>query len=271
MTPNDTLLSNDRLVLFGFGIFETLLITENGPQFVELHWQRMYRGSHVLGLNLPDKYQWLKLIQEFIEQNPCLFPYALRITLSGGAPEVNLPSQLLFYKRLVPYTPAQYKAGIQLFVLPTLRNEHSPLTSVKSTNYLENILAKQTAKINGADEGLWLNTKGCLCEGTMSNLFFIKRGILCTPSLQSGCLPGTRRQLILGLANSLRIPTQEGLYSLSDLLEADVIFMTNALMGIMPVRQIDVNIFPFAENPIFMALEASYQELLTKPASDIVF
>jgi branched-subunit amino acid aminotransferase/4-amino-4-deoxychorismate lyase len=261
MVPNETLLSHDRLVLFGFGIFETLLITEDGPLFLDLHWQRMNKGADVLGLKLADKDKWVQRVQEFIEQAPKTFPYALRVTLSGGAPEAHLPSQLLFHKRLVPYTPSQYALGIRLHILSSLRNEHSPLTSIKSTNYLENILAKETAKLHGADEGIWLNTKGYLCEGTMSNLFFIKDGTLFTPALESGCLPGTRRQLVLSLARSLQIPTHEGLHPLSDLLMADEIFMTNALMGVMPVRQIDDFLFPIAKNSMMRILESAYMDL----------
>lgn len=262
MIPNETLSSHDRLALFGFGIFETLLITEKGPLFVELHWQRMNKGADLLGLRLPDKNQWLKRIQEFIEQTSGTFPYALRITLSGGAPEAHIPSQLLLHKRLIPYTPAQYALGIRLHVLPSLRNEHSPLTSIKSTNYMENILAKEAAKRNGAEEGLWLNTGGYLSEGTMSNLFFIKSETLFTPALSSGCLPGTRRQIVLGLARTLQIPTYEGSYLLSDLLLADEIFMTNALMGIMPVRQIDDYLLPITPKIVLRRLASAYQDLL---------
>jgi branched-subunit amino acid aminotransferase/4-amino-4-deoxychorismate lyase len=246
MFSNDTLSSHDRLVLFGFGAFETLLITEAGPLFIDKHWQRMNKGADLLGLKLLDKDEWVKQVQIFLEEAPGSFPYALRVTLSGGAPLAELPSQLLFHKRALPYTLDQYALGIKLHLLPSPRNEQSPLVSIKSTNYLENILAKEEAKRNGAEEGLWLNTKGYLCEGTMSNLFLIKDETLFTPSLKSGCLPGTRRQVILDLASSLHIPTCEGLYPFSDLLSADEIFMTNALMGIMPVRQVDAFLFPIA-------------------------
>lgn len=266
MISSETLSSLDRLALFGFGLFETLLITENGPLFVDCHWQRMNKGAAFLGLKLPDKNEWLKRAQEFMEQTPKLFPYALRVTLSGGAPETHLSSQLLFHIRLIPYTPAQYDLGIRLHVLASPRNERSPLISIKSTNYLENILAKEEAKRKDADEGVWLNTKGYLTEGTMSNLFFIKGGTLFTPSLSSGCLAGTRRQLILGLARSLRIPTCEGLYSLSDLLSSDEIFMTNALMGIMPVRQVNDSLFsvvsPRSGNSLIGQLELAYTDLI---------
>lgn len=244
----DTVFSNDRLALFGFGLFETLLITEAGPLFVDLHWQRMNKGADLLGLSLPDKAEWVKGVRKFIEEspNPSTFPFALRVTLTGGAPLADIPSQILFRKRALPYTVDQYTLGIRLHLLSAPRNEYSPLVSIKSTNYLENILAKEEAKQTSADEGLWLNTTGTLCEGTMSNLFFFKDETLFTPSLSCGCLPGTRRQIMLDLARSLQIPTCEGLYPFSDLLKADEIFMTNSLMGLMPVRQVDDFLFPIA-------------------------
>lgn len=239
MIPSETLLIQDRLALFGYGLFETLFITENGPLFPALHWQRMKKGADLLGLSLPSEDKWLAQVQEFIDQTPRVVPYGLRVTLSGGTPQANLPSRILFHSRVIPYTPDQYTHGIRLHLLSTPRNELSPLTAIKSTNYLENILAKEASALQGAEEGLWLNTKGFLSEGTMSNLFYIKNGTLYTPSLSSGCLPGTRRHLILNLARTLQIRTEEGLYPLSDLMLSDEVFMTNALMGLMPVRQID--------------------------------
>ncbi|HZK83737.1 MAG TPA: aminodeoxychorismate lyase [Desulfosporosinus sp.] len=264
----DTIFSHDRLALFGYGLFETLLITEAGPLFVDIHWQRMNKGAMVLGLSLPDKDEWVNLVSKFLEETPrpSIFPYALRISLSGGAPLADLPSQILLSKRALPYTLAQYTLGIRLHLLSSPLNERSPLVSIKSTNYLENILAKEEARRNGAEEGLWLNTKGYISEGTMSNLFFIKSGTLFTPALESGCLPGTRRQILLDLTRSLQIPTREGLYRLSDLLVADEIFMTNALMGIMPVRQIDDCPFPIAalsmKGSIMRRLKSAFNDLI---------
>ena len=266
MFPTDTLSTHDRLALFGFGLFETLLITEAGPLFVDLHWQRMNKGADFLGLNLPDRDEWVKQVQTYIEKTPSdTFPYALRVTLSGGSPLADLPSQILFHKRALPYTVTQYTLGIRLHLLPYPRNEQSPLVSIKSTNYLDNILSKEEARRNGAEEGLWLNTKGYISEGTMSNLFFIQDETLFTPSLASGCLPGTRRQLILDLARSLQIPTCEGLYPFPNLLLAAEIFMTNSLMGIMPVRQVDDFCFPIApldtKNSVMRRLELAYNAL----------
>ena len=267
MNPcEETLSSSDRLALFGFGLFETLLITDHGPLFADLHWQRMNKGAQSLGLKLPAKNKWLQQIQEFVQQTTEPVPYALRITLSGGAPLTNLPSQLLLHQRQVPYTPAQYTLGIRLHLLASPRNEQSPLCSIKSTNYLENILAKEEASRQECEEGLWLNTQGYIAEGTMSNLFFFKNRVLFTPSLSSGCLPGTRRQVILDLARSQQITTHEGLYSLSNLLSSDEIFMTNALMGIMPVRKVNDSPLkvspPGSQNSGMRCLELAYKNLV---------
>lgn len=268
MNSSNILPSSDRLALFGYGLFETLLVTERGPLFAHLHWQRMHQGSQVLDLPMPTQQEWLAKIREFrLSLSPSETPpYALRITLSGGNPQVNQPSQLLFQKRVIPYTSPQYNRGIRLHLLSYPRNEHSPLCSVKSTNYLENMLAKAEASRHSCDEGLWLNTRGYLMEGTMSNLFFVKDKTLFTPALSSGCLPGTRRQIVLQLAAAQEIPSQEGAYTLNDLLSSDEIFMTNSLMGIMPVCQAGHVAFPVAPpgspHSVMRCLETQYHQLV---------
>lgn len=266
MTPISTISTNDRLALFGLGLFETLLITTRGALFDDLHWERMYRGAKILGLKMPDQQKWRLIIQDFVRQYSYSDPFALRITLSGGTPATNLPSQLLLHQRPIPYTPEQYSSGIKLHLLPYPRNEQSPLCNIKSTNYLENLLAKEEAISNGCDEGVWLNTQGYLAEGTMSNLFFIKDKTLYTPALTSGCLPGTRRQIILDLARSKNIFTKEGFYTLNDLLSADEVFMTNSLMGLMPVRSLNGCSYrvslPHSKDSIMRNLEHSYSNLI---------
>ena len=237
---NITLPANDRLLLFGLGLFETLLITSSGPQLLQAHWQRMSDGAKVLNLTLPDFPKWSQQVQSFLDASPAKPPYALRITLSGGgSPAHAYPPQLLFQDRPFTYTSSHYEKGVSLYLLPTPRNEYSPLNKIKSTNYLENFLAKEKALQNNAEEGIWLNLQKNIVEGTMSNLFFVSKGTLFTPSLVCGCLPGTRRSFILELARKLQIPVFEGFYSYEDLLLADEVFITNALMGIMPVQQIN--------------------------------
>lgn len=234
----------DRLVLFGYGLFETLKVNWERPEVPKLHYQRMTRGAELLGLPMPDYESWLARIQAVIEREKAkdcnmasMYSYALRVTLSGGAGE-EVPPQWLYHVRPISYTPEDYAQGIRLVILSSRRNEYSPSVQIKNTNYLENILAKREAEESGAKEGIWLNTQGFLAEGTMSNLFWVNEGVLYTPALSCGCLPGTRRQLVLECAHKLGIPYEEGEFPSDFLVEAEEVFLTNALMGIMPVSRI---------------------------------
>ncbi len=243
--PIQDLPIQDRLVLFGYGLFETIRVEEHGPTCLERHYQRMQQGTLRLGLDMPHFSDWQKLIHFYLDENPTPTPpYALRLTLSGGSSE--LPSRILFHTRTISYTPAHYAHGVGVNFLSAPRNEFSPLCSLKTTNYLENILAREVAQRAGFFEGLWCNTQGFLAEGTMSNLFFVQAGELHTPSLSCGCLPGTRRELVLELAASLGITVHEGKFTRSDVQQADEVFLTNALMGVMPVNQVGEIRFPVA-------------------------
>lgn len=243
--PIQALPIQDRLVLFGYGLFETIRVEGHGPTCLERHYQRMQQGALSLGLDIPHFSDWQKLIQSYLDENPTPPPpYALRLTLSGGSSQ--LPSRILFHTRTISYTPAHYAHGVGVNFLSAPRNEFSPLCSLKTTNYLENILAREEAQRAGFFEGLWCNTQGFLAEGTMSNLFFVQAGELHTPSLSCGCLPGTRRELVLELAASLGIPIHEGKFNPSDLEHVNEVFLTNALMGIMPVNQVGEFRFPVA-------------------------
>ena len=234
-----TLPIDDRLLLFGYGLFETLLVTARGIPLLREHWQRMSEGAATLELALPGFAEWTDGIRKFLRnQTGGGSPYALRLTLTGGAPSSDHPSALIMQVRPFPYHAAQYEAGIVLHLLSTPRNEHSPLVGIKSTNYLENILARQEALRHAAEEGIWFNFQGQLAEGAMSNIFFVKNDMLFTPALSCGCLPGTRRAFVLKLARKLRIKVSEGAFLKENLLQADEVFLTNALMGIMPVRRI---------------------------------
>lgn len=247
----------DRLVLFGYGLFETLKVNQGQMEVPELHYKRMAKGAELLGLSMPDYETWLSQLQGVIEKkmvntkskrsvklndpnDSIVSPdsYALRVTLSGGGGK-EVPSQWLYHIRPIPYTAEDYAQGISVVILSSRRNEYSPTVMIKNTNYLDNLLGKKEAEERGAREGIWLNSQGYLAEGTMSNLFWVKEGVLYTPALGCGCLPGTRRQLVLECADRVGIPYEEGEFPLDSLMKAEEVFLTNALMGIMPVRNIE--------------------------------
>jgi branched-subunit amino acid aminotransferase/4-amino-4-deoxychorismate lyase len=119
------------------------------------------------------------------------------------------------------------------------QNLSSPVPRIKSLNFLNNILVGVEAREKGYDEAILLNTEGLVCEGTVSNIFLVKHGTLITPDRESGILPGITREAIIELALREGIRVEERKVSPSELKEADECFMTNTLMEVMPISEID--------------------------------
>lgn len=236
---NNKIEPEDRLALFGYGLFETLRVGSQGLEVPNLHYERIKKGARILNLELPEYAVWLQGLLQVVAEQKNSEPYGIRMTLSGGSLSQGLPPQIFYQTRSIPYTEQDYHEGVKVCFLDVPRNERSQLVQIKSTNYIENLLAKQEAKERGALEGICLNSQGYIAEGSMSNLFFALNGILYTPALSSGCLPGTRRFIALECARSLGIPYQEGDFLPHLIEQAQEIFLTNALMGILPVKQLE--------------------------------
>ena len=127
-----------------------------------------------------------------------------------------------------------YTALISSVIRPKTKYSH-----VKSMDYFVFRQALQEAKSRGYDEAILLNRNGQLVEGSTTNLFFVKNGILFTPSTRCGCLIGIVRQIILDCARAHNIPVQTGAYSIKDLQKADEAFITNSLIGVKPLVSVD--------------------------------
>ena len=131
----------------------------------------------------------------------------------------------------------------------TRRNEHSPLSRIKSTNYLDAILAREEARRRNADEALLLNTAGKLAEATAANLFIVRGGQVMTPPLGDGALEGTMRSEIIAQTGAA-----ECSLPVADLLSADEAFLSNSL-GLQAVASVDGT--PIGEEgggPVYRAL-----------------
>ena len=116
--------------------------------------------------------------------------------------------------------------------VPFVINERAATAGVKSTSYADHVLAYRHALNAGADEALMLNSQGHLAEGSMSNVFVVKDGVVQTPSLASGCLPGVTRQLVIDLCADLDLPVEECQLGVQDIDNADEIFLTSSLREI---------------------------------------
>ncbi|MCJ7691325.1 MAG: aminotransferase class IV, partial [Clostridiaceae bacterium] len=132
-----------------------------------------------------------------------------------------------------------YEQGYSLGLSEVRRNAYSNLTYVKSFNYVENIIEKDKIIKKGYDEALFLNTEGYISEGAVSNIFFVRQGIIYTPKIKCGLLPGIIREFVIKNSLSIGFKIEEGEFTLEKLMGAEGIFITNSIMGIMKVNKIE--------------------------------
>ncbi|HUW64605.1 MAG TPA: aminotransferase class IV [Spirochaetia bacterium] len=223
----------DRGFLYGYGLFETILVREGRPVLLSRHLRRLAASCRALELPpASSRGPLAALVREMIERNR-VGEGALRLTWSAG--QEGGGGNLVITARPLPYGPADYRRGFRASLAGTRRHEGSPLVGLKTLNYLENLLARQKARQEGLDEVLFLNTGGGLAEASASNIFLIKGDRLITPATGQGILPGIVRGLVLERAGAAGLKPEERRVRLAELVTADEIFLTNSLMGVMPL------------------------------------
>ena len=254
--------------LYGYGLFETMRAYGGRVFRLDNHLRRLARSAEVLGLpigtlNLEDA------VMDTIQANQ-LSEARIRIAISigegGMVPDpstCNRPTVLILAGHYQPYPEEVYEKGFRAVVSSIRRNSGSPLSRLKSANYLESLLARQEARAAGVNEALCLNEKGFLAEASMSNIFLVTNGILRTPGQESGILPGITRETILELASPLGINTLEDNIRLDELSQAEEAFLTNSLIEVMPLTELEGKpIGSGRPGSVTERLMAAYRELV---------
>lgn len=221
----------DEGYYFGIGAFETLAIEGGHPIMLERHLQRLIKTVKDLGISNREfevKVQE-SLIMEYLQVNPKQHG-CLKIAVSD--------KNIIFSIRDNTYTSQDYSRGFIVELSVVLRNETSLLTYYKTLNYGDNIIEKRAVQKKGIDEPVFLNTKGQLTEGASTNIFFVQDRQIITPRLQCGLLNGIMRTYIME-----RYPVSEDIILLQDVEKFDEMFLTNSLLGIMPVKRFGGKIF----------------------------
>lgn len=249
-----------RSLLYGEGVFETFRWKSKLPKYFSRHVERMQNGAKSLGIPCPSGEQIKNTLLKGL----------LEAGISDAYVKIGLLSigESLYYKDPVDYSILivlrEYqlpKTDIKTTVSPYRRNSSSLLLRIKSLNYLENILAKRKAMCSGFDEALFLNERGEVTEGSVSNIFFIRDDVLFTPALGCGLLEGIVRGTVLELASEIGFEFKEGRFDLRMLKASDVIFLTNSLIGAVLVKS--VGDYRFSDNSrIFDKLETGLREKL---------
>lgn len=222
--------------MFGYGVFETVRAQHGRAQYFAAHHARLTKSCAELGLAVPA---------------PCV-ELADRITrllavvrLPAAAVKIVRYRELnhtaeLITARTLPYSAPDFLRGFRVMTFRQGERD-GRLTGHKSLNYLENILARQAARDAGFDEALFVTSAGRVLEGATSSLFVVKDGHAYTPPLTAGILPGVARARVLALIGPER--AHEAAVTLDDVLAADEVFITNALLGVMPVCTLDTHRF----------------------------
>jgi len=229
---------------FGLGAFETILVKRGKGTLLSYHMERLKTGLDTLGIPMPIS------LEEELDHRIRRMPEekdVIRVSVSQN--------NIVWEIRKNPYTQQQYVQGFALTYSSVRRNDTSPMTGVKSLNQGDNILQRRWALHRGFDEVVFLNFKGEIAEGTVSNLFFVSDGKLYTPSTDCGLLEGTVRRWLIEKydVNEISILPQ-------DMNSFQEMFVTNALLGIMPVRQ--VNTVIFSERRVTDELLDNYRKMI---------
>ena len=236
----------DHGFLYGDGVYETMRAYEGVVFRLDEHIARLVRSAELIHMKLPDKKELACAVYEAVVANRLDNAY-IRVTVSRGKGPIGLDPALCRKLTIVviaetfhPYPEALYRDGVELIISPVTRNFVGAIDPrIKSLNFLNNILAKITAREQGAYEAIMCNFAGYLAEGTVSNIFFVRAGEVHTPSVEAGILDGITREAVIGLARESGYAVHEGLYTPADIFAATEVFFTNTTAEVMPVCRVD--------------------------------
>lgn len=236
----------DRGFLYGDGIYETMRAYDGVVFMIEKHIDRLGCSGAFIKLDIPDRQFIQDAVYETLAVNKLSDAY-IRVTVSRGKGPLGLDPSLckettfvVIAEEFRQYPETYYREGTRLILAETRRNLIKALNpKIKSLNFLNNILAKIEAKDRGAYEAIMLNAEGFIAEGSVSNIFFVKDNILCTPSEDTGILNGITRETVISLADRNGIQVNEGMFYPSDLFNSTEVFFTNTTAEVMPVSQVD--------------------------------
>jgi branched-chain amino acid aminotransferase len=258
--------------LYGYGLFETMRSYGGSIFRLDRHLARLHHAAETLGIaDELTAFDLEKACHDVLKAND-LTEARLRLTVTAGEGDI-IPNPdtcsgitvFIVARKLVSPPAENYARGYTAILSTYRRNSRSPLSRLKSTSYLENVLARQEARAAGVDEVVMLNEKGFLAEGGTTNIFLLSCQMLITPSIESGALPGITREAVLELAKSMGIMTVVKQVELGELLTAAEALLTNSIIEIMPLTRLDNKpIGSGKPGPVTQQLMSSYRELVVK-------
>ncbi|MBC8493207.1 MAG: endolytic transglycosylase MltG [Candidatus Thioglobus sp.] len=250
----------NRLTQFGDGLFETCLVVNGKLLLAKQHFDRLNKGAQRLQITPIDQSIWLKDISKAMSK--VKFDRAVvKMILSRGETERGYGfDDTIEPVRIVTISKApDLPADLNLNLCKSGYADNQLLAEIKHCNRLEQVLARRQMS---AQECIMLDPQGQIISASQGNIFAVKNGVLLTPGLNECGIEGTRRQLVLELAGQLNMSVEVCTLTMAELLECDEIFVTNSVMGIMPIRQVNEQIF--AERTTTKKLNNAFKQAILK-------
>jgi len=242
----------DRGLHYGDGVFTTLRVVRGVPVFLSQHLRRLQTDAKRLGIHFPDQPTMLGEIHRLSSANP---QSVLKIMLTRGfggrgyrVPAIAKTTRILSAHPLPDYPPDLNRIGIKARFCALRLGLNPCLAGIKHLNRLEQILARSEWEDGDIREGLMLDYEGFLVEGVMSNVFLVRDGRLRTPLLDRCGVAGVMRGLVIEEAKALGIEAEELRLLPADVFDADEVFVTNSVIGIWPVCELDGKPLPLGEH-----------------------
>lgn len=259
----------DHAVLYGDGVFETVIAWEGRIFRLDAHVRRFLRSCAAVALDCPVTPERLtELVVSTVRRNGLADAYVKWILTRGsnGTPLMDptgcVPNLIIMAR---PFIDRSSETGLRLKTVAVRRPPGQVLDAhVKSLNYLNLVMAKIEARAAAVDQALMLDVHGRVCEAPGFNVFVVTDGVLRTP--RHDVLLGITRQTTMELAEELGFPVVEIDLELYDAYTADEIFLTSTAGGLLPVRELDGRTIGSGEpGPVLSALQDAYRAALSSP------
>jgi 4-amino-4-deoxychorismate lyase len=234
----------DRGLHYGDGLFETIVCVKGRARFLSLHLERLALGCERLRIPLGD----VQPLRAEIQAAAAAAGDALikvivtrgeAVARGYGWAGTEEPSRIVFRYPLPPENAVARRDGIRAVTAKLRYGENPQLAGLKHLNRLEQVLARSEVPVEDAAELLVFSSTGNLVSGTMSNVFLVMKGRVLTPKLDRCGVAGVMRRVILREAAASGLRTEEQILDEADLAEADELFVSNARVGIWPIRTLD--------------------------------
>lgn len=259
----------DRGFLLGDGVFETLLVRDGVAAFLNEHLARLRDGLNALSIIADAPPDVEKIISRLIVDCNIQGDASVRITISRGPSGRGLAfprDEQRAVTTLISAQPAAHHSDkpLSLKVSQYVRPETSIAARCKTLNYLDNVLARNEALAAGADDAVMLNGHGRIACASAANIFIIDQaGVVSTPPVDEGALPGIARGQILQAAAHIDVAMREAPLE-RQALQSGSVFLTNSLIGLRPAMMVGggINLSSPAASQILQRLQSWYEARL---------